>query len=79
MIAVRLTPDLENRLDALSKKTGRTKTHYVREAVSEHIDDLEDFYLAEIRVSEALRSGDEGITASDLFRELGLTKRRHRA
>lgn len=49
MLALRLPPDLEARLDALAKKTGRTKSFYAREAIIEHIEDLEDVYLAEER------------------------------
>jgi RHH-type rel operon transcriptional repressor/antitoxin RelB len=33
-----------------TRKTGRTKTHYAREAILEHLQDLEDFYLAEQRM-----------------------------
>ena len=50
MLTVRLSPDIEKRLDELSKKTGRTKTYYAREAIIEYIDDLEDYYLAEDRL-----------------------------
>ncbi len=50
MLALRLPPDLEARLDALAKKTGRTKSFYAREAIIEHIEDLEDAYLAEERI-----------------------------
>ena len=62
MLAIRLPPDIEARLDALAKKTGRTKTFYAREAILEHIADLEDTYLAEKRLM-ALRSGKSGTVA----------------
>ena len=52
MLALRLPPDLEKRLDDLARKTGRTKSFYAREALLEHIDDLEDLYLAQQRVEE---------------------------
>jgi RHH-type rel operon transcriptional repressor/antitoxin RelB len=58
MLAVRLPEDLEKRLEALAKRTGRTKSYYVREAIVEHLDDLEDLYLAEARL-QALRRGDD--------------------
>ena len=51
MLAIRLPEDIETRLAALARKTGRTKTHYVREAILEHLQDLEDFYLAEQRMT----------------------------
>ena len=47
MLALRLPDELEARLDALAKKTGRTKSFYAREAIAEYIDDLEDLYLAQ--------------------------------
>lgn len=72
MIAVRLPDEIEARLDALAKATGRTKTFYVREAIVEHLADLEDTYLAEQRLIE-LRSGREDRHAlADVERELGL-------
>jgi RHH-type rel operon transcriptional repressor/antitoxin RelB len=46
MLAIRLPEEIEKRLDALSKKTGRTKTYYAREAITSYMDDLEDTYLA---------------------------------
>ncbi|MBL8302575.1 MAG: TraY domain-containing protein [Ideonella sp.] len=72
MIAVRLPDEIEARLDALAKATGRTKTFYVREAIVEHLADLEDTYLAEQRLIE-LRAGREDRHAlADVERELGL-------
>jgi RHH-type transcriptional regulator, rel operon repressor / antitoxin RelB len=56
MLAIRLPPEIETRLDALAKKTGRSKSYYVREALVEHLGDLEDLYLAEKRL-KAVRSG----------------------
>ena len=50
MIAVRLPADIETRLDNLAKLTGRTKTFYVREAILDHLEDLEDAYIAEKRL-----------------------------
>jgi RHH-type transcriptional regulator, rel operon repressor / antitoxin RelB len=49
MLALRLPADLEARLDALARKTGRTKSYYAREAIVESIDDLEDLYFARER------------------------------
>jgi RHH-type rel operon transcriptional repressor/antitoxin RelB len=56
MLAIRLPAEIEARLEALAKATGRTKTFYVREAILEHLDDIEDIYLAQ-RELEAVRSG----------------------
>lgn len=46
MLAIRLPEEIETRLAALAKKTGRTKTFYAKEAILEHLDDMEDKYLA---------------------------------
>jgi RHH-type transcriptional regulator, rel operon repressor / antitoxin RelB len=50
MLALRLPPEIEARLDALAKRTGRTKSYYAREAILVHIEDLEDAYLADQRI-----------------------------
>ena len=46
MLAIRLPEEIETRLSNLAAKTGRTKTFYAREAILEHLDDMEDRYLA---------------------------------
>ncbi len=52
MLALRLPKEIEDRLDDLARKTGRTKSYYAREAILEHLDDLEDLYLAEQRMRD---------------------------
>lgn len=59
MLAIRLPEEIEKRLTDLAKRTGRSKSFYVREALLEHLDDLEDYYLAAARVEEARLSLDE--------------------
>lgn len=46
MIAVRLPPEVEQRIADLAARTGRTKTFYIKEAIMEHLDEMEDKYLA---------------------------------
>ncbi len=70
MLAVRIDPETEKRLTALAEKTGRTKTFYAREAILAHLDDLEDFYLAEERMRDF--RADDAIPLADLKRDLGL-------
>jgi RHH-type rel operon transcriptional repressor/antitoxin RelB len=72
MLAIRLPAEIEKRLDALAKETGRTKTFYVREAILEHLDDLEDIYIAEQRLAD-IRSGKSKTTPhSEIMKEYGL-------
>lgn len=56
MLAIRLPAEIEDRLEALAKATGRTKSFYARAAIVEHLDDIEDIYLAE-KALEDLRAG----------------------
>lgn len=50
MLAIRLDKETEDRLAQLASRTGRTKTFYAREAILEHLDDLEDTFLAVQRI-----------------------------
>jgi len=71
-LSIRLPEDVEARLSRLAAQTGRTKTFYVTEAVREHIDDLEDLYLAEQRLT-AIRAGESRTYSLDeVERRLGL-------
>ena len=56
MLAIRLDPEIENRLSVLAERTGRTKTFYAREAILEHLEDLEDIYMAKKVLSEGGRT-----------------------
>jgi RHH-type transcriptional regulator, rel operon repressor / antitoxin RelB len=72
MLSVRLGEELEQRLEALAKATGRSKTYYVREALIQKLEDMEDLYMAEA-VMERIASGEEKTTPlADVERELGL-------
>lgn len=68
MLAIRLQPDVEKRLERLAKKTGRTKTFYAREAILQHLEDLEDYYLA----ADVARNPGRVFTREEAKRELGL-------
>jgi RHH-type rel operon transcriptional repressor/antitoxin RelB len=72
MLALRLPPEIERRLAALAKKTGRTKSFYVREAILRHLEDLEDYHLAQRRLAR----GGKSVTLEELERELLAEPRR---
>jgi RHH-type rel operon transcriptional repressor/antitoxin RelB len=74
MLSIRLDSEIEERLERLAKKTGRTKTYYAREAILEHLQDLEDIYLATSRLETKART----YSAEAVKRELGLKIRRPR-
>jgi len=74
MLAIRLPPTVEKRLEKLARRTGRTKTFYVREAILQHLEDLEDLYLAEGAL-ERIRNGEERtIPLKDAVRRHGLQR-----
>jgi RHH-type rel operon transcriptional repressor/antitoxin RelB len=54
--SIRLPHEIEKRLETLSAQTGRRKSFYVKEAILDHLDDIEDTYLAEKRL-ERINSG----------------------
>jgi len=69
---IRLPEDLEQRLNALARRTGRPKAFYIREAISEHLADLEDAYLADRVLTEVREGRMATYTLDDVERELGL-------
>ncbi|MDB6041241.1 MAG: CopG domain protein DNA-binding domain protein [Verrucomicrobiales bacterium] len=68
MLAIRLDTDTQNRLELLARKTGRTKTFYARQAILQHLEDLEDIYLA----TKRLRRIAKTYSAGEVKRELDL-------
>jgi RHH-type rel operon transcriptional repressor/antitoxin RelB len=72
MLAIRLPAEIEDRLEALAKATGRTKTYYAREAILEYIDDLEDVYLAENRLEEIKAGRSKTVSLERLMKRHGV-------
>jgi RHH-type rel operon transcriptional repressor/antitoxin RelB len=73
-VSLRLPEELKTRLEKLAKMTGRSKTFYMIEAISEKLEDLEDLYLAEQRTL-ALRAGrSRTYTLDEVEQRLGLNK-----
>ena len=69
--SIRLVPEIEQRLDFLASRTGRTKAFYLREIIERGLDDMEDYYLA-AEVLEQLRRGREKVhSAASVRRDLG--------
>jgi len=68
MLTIRLNDDLENRLIALSEKTGRPKSYYVRQAIQSYLEEKEDYLLAISR----LEKKNPRISIEELEKKLGL-------
>lgn len=76
--SIRLSSEVEQRLDFLASQTGRTKAFYLREIIERGLDDLEDYYLA-ADVVERVRKGQEKVyTADEVRQSLGLDDSLHR-
>jgi RHH-type rel operon transcriptional repressor/antitoxin RelB len=75
MLAIRLPADIEKRLDRLAKRTGRTKTWYVREAVLNHLEDLEDVYYAEKELIAIREGRSKTIPIEEVMKQYGLEDR----
>ena len=71
-VSLRLPDDLNIRLSNLADKTGRSKTFYMLEAIRDHLDDLEDLYLAEQRLIDIRAGRSRTVSLDDVGRELGL-------
>jgi len=68
MIAVRIEKELEDRLTELARKTGRTKSYYIREALNQFLEDREDYLLG----LAVLEQNEEYLPIAKVRKELGL-------
>jgi RHH-type rel operon transcriptional repressor/antitoxin RelB len=71
-VSIRLDDDLDARLERLARLTGRSKSFYLRQALVEQIEDLEDLFLSRT-VANRVADGRERLIPLDaLERELGV-------
>ena len=71
-VSLRLPDDVSRRLQELADRTGRSKTFYMIEAIQEHLDDLEDLYLAEQRLIDLRAGKSETVPLDDLMKRYGV-------
>jgi RHH-type rel operon transcriptional repressor/antitoxin RelB len=65
-LAIRLPDEMHERLNRLSQETARPKAFYVKAALDEYLDDIEDTYLAEATL-ERIRRGEEQVLSAEEF------------
>ena len=71
-LAIRLPESIEKRLEEFARRTGRTKTFYVREALLQHLEEMEDRYLKEDAL-ERIRNGESRTSSlAQIKKRLGL-------
>ena len=71
-ISIRLPGDVEARLQKLATLTGRSKTFYVTEAIREHLDDIEDIYLAEKRLEDIRAGKIHTVSLEEVMKRYGM-------
>ena len=71
-VSLRLPDEVTQRLDKLAEITGRTKTFYMVEAIREHLDDLEDLYLAEQRLIEIRAGRSQTVPLEEVMKRYGM-------
>ena len=71
-VSLRLPDDVSQRLQHLAQVTGRSKTYYMVEAIREHLDELEDLYLAEQRLIDIRAGKTQTVALEDVMKRHGL-------
>jgi RHH-type rel operon transcriptional repressor/antitoxin RelB len=71
MLAVRLDEKTETRLDRLAKETHRSKSYFVKRAITTFLDEMEDKLIAVARLEQ---ENPSFLTSDELWRELGWDK-----
>ena len=74
-VVLHLPDELARRLDRLADRTGRSKTFYMVEAIREHLDDLEDLYLAEQRLIDIQAGKSQAVPLEEVLDLYGLESR----
>ena len=65
-LAIRLPDEMHERLNRLSQETARPKAFYIKAALDEYLDDIEDTYLAESTL-ERIKRGEEQVLSAEEF------------
>jgi RHH-type rel operon transcriptional repressor/antitoxin RelB len=68
MLTVRLSPRLQARLNRLARRTGRPKAFYAKKAITEFLDEQENYLIAVARLEDNLPP----IPLSEVVKRLGL-------
>ena len=74
-VALRLPDEVAERLDRLADRSGRSRAFYMIEAIRQHLDDLEDLYLAEERLIGIQAGKSQAIPLEEVLQIYGLESR----
>lgn len=70
--SIRLSADIEQRINVLAIETGRSKAYYLRELIENGLDELEDYYLSEKVVERERKGQEQTYSIEEVEQELGL-------
>ena len=70
MLAVRLDPETEDKLNRLAHETGRSKSYYVKQAIENFLEEREDYLLA----LAVLERDEPRRPIAEVRKELGLER-----
>ena len=71
MLALRLPEEIEERLNTLAVRTGRTKSFYARQAIVSYLDEMEERYWEDEVIKRWEDSSKETISAQQFKTEMG--------
>jgi RHH-type rel operon transcriptional repressor/antitoxin RelB len=66
MLSVRLSKNLEDRLDALAAQTNRAKSYYVKKALTQFLEDQEEIEWATQAYKDYLESGERTYSLEEI-------------
>ncbi len=69
MLAIRLPEKIEERLERLAKRTGRTPAYFAKQAIIQHLEDLEDVEIADKRLDNLRAGKTRSVPLSRLLRK----------
>lgn len=70
MLAVRLDPSIEDKLNNLARETGRSKSYYVKQAIENFLEEREEYLLA----LAVLERNEPRKSLAEMRKELGLER-----
>lgn len=71
-VSLRLPVELVERIGNLAKLTGRSRTFYMQQAIEQHLENLEDIYLAEQALIDIRTGKRKTIPLKDVMNRYGM-------
>ena len=72
---IRIDRAVEQRLDRLVERTGRTKAYFLHELIVSELEDLEDYHLASATMENVRKGKEKVYPARDVRKGLGPDER----